>query len=139
MRERAHFVTFRLYEEWDARPTDILCLYAPNDPHRTCRLIAPDEHDGSDECEVGWEDPEWGHVHPMDGCAVKQYVDAGGWESVGLEPRKGIDIHRVPMPFFVDWRHGEFPTLTPAPACPICGQFPDVVTGMTHHLFHPKQ
>lgn len=32
-----------------------------------------------EECD-GFENPEWGHLHPMKGCWAQQTIDSIGWE-----------------------------------------------------------
>lgn len=110
--EKPHLMHFSLHEEFNVWPR-IECPYEPNDRDRTCLLLDVDI--SCEGCDDGYDHAEFGHCHFMDGCAVNDYIDAGGWEAVGMELSHGwrYDITEVPVRFNVAWAEGDFPTLVP--------------------------
>lgn len=79
------------------------CPYDPDDATRPCLLLdqAPDCRvyvNGS--CASGVEHPDLGHAHPDTGCALIQYVEAGGVEAVEWDGPPHI---LLPLSFVVRW------------------------------------
>lgn len=66
----------------------VTCHNDPADPKRDCLLLeeasdCPDYgEEVGDDCEIGGYSVSFGHGHPVPGCAVLQYIEAGGVEAV---------------------------------------------------------
>lgn len=67
------------------------CPYELGDP-RPCTYYEEAKECTDDDCEVGRQ-LEFGHGHPIEGCWVRQLIEAIGWgDAISWRPVGAVDI-----------------------------------------------